>query len=238
MADRAALRNMEAGHGSRHVAHVFDDRVDAGRALARSLVSYAGAADAIVLGLPRGGVPVASEIADALGLPLDVLVVRKLGLPSQPELAMGAIASGGAIVLNEDVLRYAADRENMLEHVKRQELAELERRERTFRGARPSLDVRGRTVIVADDGLATGATMEAAVRALRTLGAMRVVVAVPVASVEARDRIARVSDEIVCLEAPRYFSAVGQWYRNFDQTSDAEVKQLLAASVQQTPGRE
>lgn len=206
---------------------IFDDRVDAGRALAKALAKLRGS-DAIVLGLPRGGVPVAYEIAVALGLPLDVLVVRKLGLPWQPELAMGAIASGGAVVLNQDVLKHAGGREGMLAEVKRRELAELERRERAFRGTRPPLAVAGRTAIVVDDGLATGATMEAAVRALRALGAARIVVAVPVASVEARDRIASLADQVVCLEAPPYFSAVGQWYAVFDQTSDAEVSELLA----------
>jgi len=220
------------------LARIYQDRVDAGRALARALVSFDGASDAIVLGLPRGGVPVASEIAHALGLPLDVLVVRKLGLPWQPELAMGAIASGGAVVLNEDVLEHAAGREDLVEQVKRRELAELARREREFRGTRPPVAVAGRTAIVVDDGLATGATMEAAVRALRTLGAARVVVAVPVASVEARQRIAALADETVCLETPPYFSAVGQWYRDFDQTSDSEVSRLLAASRQDMPDQQ
>jgi len=211
--------------------------VDAGRALARALAAFGGAADVIVLGLPRGGVPVASEIARSLGLPLDVLVVRKLGLPWQPELAMGAIASGGAMVLNKDVLRHSAFGEEALEQVKRRELVELERRERAFRGTSPPLDVSGRTAIVVDDGLATGATMEAAVRALRIQGAARVVVAVPVASVEARERVAALADEVFCLETPRYFSAVGQWYRDFDQTSDREVSELLEGAREGVPDR-
>ncbi len=210
------------------MTRVFADRVEAGRALARALGSYAGSTATTVLALPRGGVPVAREISRALGLPLDVLVVRKLGLPMQPELAMGAIASGGAVVLNEDVLRYLGDRMASLEAVKSRELAEVQRRERSYRGDRPPLAVAGRTAILVDDGLATGATMEAAVRALRALDAKRIVVAVPVSSVEARDRIAALADEVVCLEAPLFFSAVGQWYRNFDQTSDEEVRALLA----------
>jgi predicted phosphoribosyltransferase len=202
--------------------------VEAGRALVRLLLDYRAATDAIVLALPRGGVPVGFEVAQALGLPLDVLVVRKLGLPGQPELAMGAIASGGALVLNEEVLRFADDREAALDQVRRREQLELERREKQYRGARPPLQMAGRTGILVDDGLATGATMEVAVRALRRLGARRIVVAVPVASREARDRIAAVADEVVCLEAPVFFSAVGQWYRDFGQTSDAEVGELLA----------
>ena len=212
------------------MTRVFEDRVEAGRALAKALAAHRGATDAIVLALPRGGVPVGYEIAVALGLPLDVLVVRKLGLPWQPELAMGAIASGGAIVLNEEVLGFARGGREALDGVLRAEREELERRERAYRGAKPPLEVAGRTGILVDDGLATGATMEAAVRALRSLGAGRIVVAVPVASPEARDRIAAVADQVVCLEAPAYFSAVGQWYRVFGQTSDAEVGELLAAA--------
>jgi putative phosphoribosyl transferase len=207
---------------------IYADRADAGRALATALESHRGAKGTIVLGLPRGGVPVAYEVAAGLDLPLDVLVVRKLGLPWQPELAMGAIASGGALVRNEEVMRYLGDRADAFEAVREQEQRELERRERDYRGDRAPLDVSGRTGILVDDGLATGATMEAAVRALQALGARRVVVAVPVASPEARDRIAAVADEVVCLAAPMFFSAVGQWYRDFGQTSDGEVRDLLA----------
>jgi predicted phosphoribosyltransferase len=155
-------------------------------------------------------------------------VVRKLGLPWQPELAMGAIASGGALVLNDEVVRYLGGRDDAFEAVRAREQAELERRERDYRGDRPPLDMRNRTGILVDDGLATGATMEAAVRSLQALGASRVVVAVPVASPEARDRIAAVADEVVCLATPMLFSAVGQWYRDFGQTSDDEVRDLLS----------
>jgi putative phosphoribosyl transferase len=207
---------------------IYADRADAGRALAAALVSHRGAAGTIVLGLPRGGVPVAYEIATRLELPLDVLVVRKLGLPWQPELAMGAIASGGALVRNEEVMRHLGDRADAFEAVRAKEQAELERRERDYRGDRPPLELRDRSGILVDDGLATGATMEAAVRALQASGARRVVVAVPVASPEARERIAALADEVVCLATPMFFSAVGQWYRDFGQTSDDEVRDLLA----------
>jgi putative phosphoribosyl transferase len=216
--------------GNRRIAmqRIYADRADAGRALAAALEAHRGVKDTVVLGLPRGGVPVAYEIAERLELPLDVLVVRKLGLPSQPELAMGAIASGGALVRNEEVVRYLGGRDDAFESVRAREQRELERRERDYRGDRPPLDMRDRVGILVDDGLATGATMEAAVRALQALGARRVVVAVPVASPEARDRIAAVADEVVCLAAPMFFSAVGQWYHEFGQTSDEEVRDLLA----------
>jgi putative phosphoribosyl transferase len=207
---------------------MYADRADAGRALADSLAHLRAAPDAIVLGLPRGGVPVAYEVARALDLPLDVLVVRKLGLPQQPELAMGAIASGGALVVNDEVVRYLGGRPDAFEAVRAREQLELERRERDYRGTRPPLEVKGRSAVLVDDGLATGATMEAAVLALRSLGAKEVVVAVPVASQEARERIEAVADEVVCLAAPPFFSAVGQWYADFGQTEDAEVRDLLA----------
>lgn len=206
----------------------YADRAEAGRALANALTRHRAAPDTIVLGLPRGGVPVAYEVARALDLPLDVLVVRKLGLPQQPELAMGAIASGGALVVNDEVTRYLGGRAEAFEAVRVREQAELERREREYRGSRPPLEMTGRTAILVDDGLATGATMEAAVRALQSLGAGRVVVAVPVASVEARERIEAVADEVVCLASPMFFSAVGQWYADFGQTEDEEVRDLLA----------
>jgi len=217
---------------------MYADRADAGRALANSLAHLRAAPGAIVLGLPRGGVPVAYEVARALGLPLDVLVVRKLGLPQQPELAMGAIASGGALVVNDDVLRHLGGRSEAFESVRASEQAELVRREREYRGDRPPLGMSGRTAILVDDGLATGATMEAAVRALKSLGARRVVVAVPVASQEALERIEALADEVVCLATPPYFSAVGQWYADFGQTGDAEVRDLLArASVAKQSSR-
>jgi len=211
--------------------HRYLDREEAGRALAAALGRYRRDPQAIVLGLPRGGVPVAYAVAQALSLPLDVLVVRKLGLPMQPELAMGAVASGGALVLNEDVIRYLPPGGEALERVKERELLELARRERAYRGSRPPLEMRGRTGILVDDGLATGATMEAAVQAMRSLAAGRIVVAVPVASPEARDRVARDADEVVCLRAPELFSAVGQWYQNFGQTSDEEVRALLVRAA-------
>ncbi len=209
----------------------YRDRREAGRVLAQSLAAWRGRADAIVLALPRGGVPVAFEVARALALPLDVLVVRKLGLPAQPELAMGAVASGGARVLNEGVLRLLPPGSDALERVEARERAELERREHAYRGQRAPLDLKGRVAIVVDDGLATGATMAAAVQSLRVLGAARVVVAVPVASAEALDRLAGQADQIECPLVPSWFSAVGQCYDSFEQTEDAEVRDLLGQAA-------
>jgi putative phosphoribosyl transferase len=209
------------------MTRVFDDRAEAGRALAQSLSAYRGATNAIVLALPRGGVPVGFEVAQALGLPLDVLVVRKLGLPGQPELAMGAIATGGALVLNEDVLRFADAREAALEQVRRREQVELERRERQYRGARPPLQLAGRTGILVDDGLATGATMIAAARWARGQGAARVVVAVPVGAAQSTGALRLEADEVVCPHEQLNFGAVGFWYDVFTQVENDEVVALL-----------
>jgi predicted phosphoribosyltransferase len=210
------------------VVYGFLDRTDAGEALARALLHYRGRPDVIVLGLARGGVPVAFEVASKLQLPLDVMVVRKLGLPAQPEVAMGALASGGGRVLNEDVLRYLPDRETVLHLVQERELLELTRREHSYRGDRGALQLSGLTVILVDDGLATGATMAAAVQSARYLGARRVVVAVPVASAAARARITQIADEMLCLQTPTGFSAVGEWYRQFGQVDDDTVTDLLS----------
>jgi putative phosphoribosyl transferase len=205
----------------------FIDRADAGRQLAAALARQLETSGAIVLGLPRGGVPVAAEIARTLRLPLDVLCVRKLGVPFQRELAMGAVASGGAVVRNEDVLTMVPAGEAEFERVLAEERAELARRERRYRGAGTPLQVAGRAVILVDDGLATGATMEAGVRALRLLHAREIIVAVPVGSPEACKRIEAVADRLVCLRSPEWFGAVGAWYERFDQTSDEEVTELL-----------
>jgi putative phosphoribosyl transferase len=216
----------------------FTDRADAGRRLAAALAGTVTDPAALVLGLPRGGLPVAAEIASVLGLPLDVLCVRKLGVPFQRELAMGALASGGAIVRNEDVLAMVPSAEAAFQRVLAQERAELERRERAYRGDAPSLDVRARTVIVVDDGLATGATMDAAVQALRSLEAKSIIVAVPVGSPEAVARIREHADEVVCLYAPAFFGAVGSFYEEFGQTDDDEVTALLATAKRRTTRRD
>jgi predicted phosphoribosyltransferase len=215
----------------RQVVIIFQDRRQAGIALAQVLSEELGedlsAGDAIVLGLPRGGIPVAFEIAHALHLPLDVFVVRKLGVPGQEELALGAIAGGGMVVLQSDVIAAFSIQQETIDAVVARERLEIERREAAYRDGRPSALLDGRTVILVDDGLATGATMTAAVRALRPV-ARRVLVAVPVAALSTRDELRREADQVVCLETPEPFHAVGEFYRNFDQTSDAEVRALLA----------
>lgn len=217
---------------------VFADRVDAGRRLAARLAPYR-AADPVVLGLPRGGVPVAYEVAVALGAPLDVILVRKLGVPAQPELAMGAIGEGGVRVLDPRIMALAGVDESELEAVEARERAELERRARRFRGARPAYPLEGRTVIIVDDGIATGSTARAACRVARAHGARRVVLAVPVAPAGTEDRFAGDADEVVCLETPASFTAVGQFYADFSPTPDEEVGDLLeraAARTLEPPG--
>ncbi len=209
----------------------FRDREDAGRQLAEPLSVYADRDDVIVLGLPRGGVPVAYEVATRLRVPLDVFVVRKLGLPGYEELALGAIASGGVRVLNQDVVRILPDPDRIVEAVTANELVEMDRRERTYRNDRPPLDVRGRTVILIDDGLATGATMHAAVQALREHEPAKIVVAIPVCAPETCREMQKFADEIVWLFAPEWFHGVGQFYDDFSQTSDDEVRRLLVAAA-------
>lgn len=206
---------------------IYQNRSDAGRRLAARLAHRAGDPSLLVLGLPRGGVPVAAEVAEALGAPLDVYVVRKLGVPGQRELAMGAIASGGVRVMNERVLVAAGVTPEEVEEVFREEERELERRERALRGDRPAPDVEERTVVLVDDGIATGSTMRAAIAALRARGAGTVVVAVPIAASETCAEFAEEVDEIVCAATPDPVRAISLWYEDFEQTTDAEVRELV-----------
>ena len=207
---------------------IFKDRTDAGAFLAKKLIEYQNRNDVVVLALPRGGVPVAYQVATALKAPLDVFVVRKLGVPYFEEYAMGAIASGGIRVLNEEVISSLNISVGLINEITAEELAELERRERLYRGTRPPLDISGQTVIIVDDGLATGSTMRAAVKALRKKGPEKIVVAVPVGARETCDSFEKEVDTVaVCAITPEPFKAVGLWYRDFSQTTDAEVQQLL-----------
>jgi predicted phosphoribosyltransferase len=209
------------------MAPIFKDRVDAGERLAKELARYDGRADAVVLGLPRGGVAVAFVVSEALRVPLDILVVRKLGVPGNEELAMGAIASGGARVLNRDVIRWMGITDRTIEVVAARETRELERRERALRGDRPRIALRGKSVLLVDDGIATGATMRAAVSALRATEPGRVVVAAPVAPPDVCARLEEETDELVCLARVEPFGAVGSWYADFPQVTDGEVRELL-----------
>lgn len=205
----------------------FRDRSAAGRELAEALRSYRGREDVVVLALARGGVPVGYEVARSLGVPLDVFVVRKLGVPSEPELAMGAIATGGVRVLMEDVLDSLSIPDEVVARVAAEEERELERRERRYRGDRAPEEIEGRTVILIDDGLATGATMRAAARAVRAHDPKRLVIAVPVGSPETCASMEAEADEVVCLMTPEPYLAVGFWYEEFGQTTDEEVEALL-----------
>jgi predicted phosphoribosyltransferase len=207
----------------------YRDRRHAGTELARR-VGHLKGNDVVVLALPRGGVPVAFEVACELDAPLDVFVVRKLGLPGHPEYAMGAIASGGVRVLNDEVARLYHVPERIIDAITRDEQRELERREREYRDGHQPIDLRGRMVVMVDDGLATGSTMKAAVHAVRALAPARVIVAVPVGSPGTCREVGHVADEVICGRTPEHFSAVGQWYSDFRQTTDQEVRELLHAA--------
>jgi putative phosphoribosyl transferase len=207
---------------------IYRDRVEAGKHLAAQLANYANRDDVVILALPRGGVPVAFEVAKALHAPLDIFLVRKLGVPGYEELALGAISTGGVRVLNEDVIDYLVIPDEVIDAIAANELQELVRRERAYRGNRPEPDVRGKTVILVDDGLATGSTMRAATAALRQQKPARIVVAVPVSAPQTCDEYRMGADEIVCANTPEPFFGVGQWYRDFSQTTDQEVRDLLA----------
>ena len=205
----------------------FHDRNHAGRLLAERLLAYAHEKNLLVLGLPRGGVPVAKEVAQRLGAELDVFAVRKLGVPWQPELAMGAIGSGGACYFNDDIIRSVGVSASELQSVQSREQAELERRETLFRGHKPPYPLAGRVVVIVDDGLATGATMTVAIQSIRSQKPKKIVVAVPVAPSDTAQRIRAMVDDFVCLVTPRFFAGVGGAYENFAQTSNEDVMQIL-----------
>ncbi|MFL5341307.1 MAG: phosphoribosyltransferase, partial [Gemmataceae bacterium] len=213
---------------------LFRDRTEAGRNLASRLAHYSNAPNLLVLALPRGGVPVGYEVARALNAPLDIFLVRKLGVPGHEELAMGAIASGGVRVLNEDVVRTLGVPNDVIAAVTAQEQRELERRESAYRGNAPPVKVRGKTVILVDDGLATGSTMRAAVKALRRQGPARLVVAVPVGAAATCADFQDETDETICAQTPEPFYAVGMWYQNFAPTTDDEVRELLQHTTEDT----
>ena len=210
---------------------LFRNRADAGRRVAAKLTAYAGRNDVMVLALPRGGVPVGFEVARALGAPMDLFLVRKLGVPGREELAMGALASGGVRILNDEVIRALNIADEVIEAVTAKEQLELARRDRAYRDDRPSPDVRGQIVVLVDDGLATGSTMRAAATALRAMDPARVVIAVPVGSAATCAELRGAADEVICAETPEPFYAVGLWYSDFTQTTDDEVRDLLERSV-------
>ena len=214
---------------------IFQNREHAGKMLAAALMKYAHRKDVIVLGLPRGGIPVAFEVAKMLDAPLDVIIVRKLGMPGWEELAMGAIASGGVRVINDLVVEGSSITTKDIDAVADRELKELHRRETAYRGHTGAPDVKGKTVILVDDGIATGSTIRAAALALRQQGLARIVIAVPTAAADSCNMLEPLADELVVLNKPMYFHAVGQWYEDFSQTSDADVKWLLAQASNLVP---
>jgi putative phosphoribosyl transferase len=206
---------------------MFRDRADAGRQLAKKLANYSNRDDVLVLGIPRGGVPVAFEVAQALHAPLDILLVRKLGTPGQKELAMGAIASGGIRILNQELVADLGISEHQLAEAIAAQEVELQRREQLYRGVRPGISAQGRVVILVDDGIATGSSMLAAIDALRALQPKKIVVAVPVAPASAENQIKPVADEFVCVLKPEWFFGIGEFYEDFSQTEDSDVRELL-----------
>ena len=206
---------------------MFRDRIDAGRQLAKRLLQYFSLEDAVVLGIPRGGIPVAFEVAQALHLPLDILVVRKLGAPGQSELAVGAIASGGVRILNDELIRALDISSDDLASITARETTELQRRQQRYRGERQAIPIQGKTVILVDDGMATGSSMLAAIAAVRQLQPKKVVVATPVAPSSAQDQVRRVADEFVCVLSPDWFFGISEFYQDFGQTEDSEVRELL-----------
>jgi predicted phosphoribosyltransferase len=214
-----------------HYEEPYENRRQAGIVLAAHAGHLHGRGDVVVLALPRGGVPVAHEVAHALSAPLDIFLVRKLGLPGHAELAMGAIASGGVRVLNEDIVGWFSVPAAVIDDVAREEEAELVRRERDYRAGRPPVEIRDRVVLLVDDGLATGATMKAAIQAVRAQRPSRIVVAVPVGSTDTCRELAGIADEVVCARTPENFTAVGQWYRDFSETTDQEVRDLLHGRI-------
>jgi putative phosphoribosyl transferase len=214
---------------------LYKNRAEAGRKLAQALSDYAGRADVVVLGLPRGGVPVAYEVAKALEAPLDIFIVRKLGVPGQEELAMGAIASGGVRVLNDEVVGGLSISEEEIQSVAEKERAELERRERLYRGERARRDLKNRIAILVDDGLATGASMRAAVNGLRQHNPDKIVVAVPTAPPETCREFEDLADQVICLQTPSPFMGVGAWYADFPQTTDDQVRELLEKAAELVP---
>jgi putative phosphoribosyl transferase len=215
--------------------HVFADRTSAGRELGEAVANRGLKGALLVLGLPRGGVPVALEVAQALNAPLDVMVVRKVGMPGQPELAIGAVAPGGVTVREARAAAAYADLDLPFERLAERERAELARRERTYRAGAPPLDAAGKTVVLVDDGLATGATMIAAVRAARKAGASAVVAAVPVASPEAASRVGAEADDVVCVQTPASLFSIGEWYEHFEQLDDVEVCAVLEQARRTKP---
>jgi len=216
---------------------IFHDRMDAGRKVAAKLAAYENRPDVLVLGLPRGGVPVAFEVSRSLSAPLDVFVVRKLGVPGQEELAMGAIATSGVVILNDAVIQGLAVPDKVIYGVIAMEEQELERRERLYRGNRPPPEIQDNIVILVDDGLATGSTMRAAVEAVRRQGPQKVVVAVPVGAASTCEEFQHVADEIVCAATPNSFYAVGLWYEDFTPTTDQEVRELLVRAGRRLPAQ-